>query len=341
MLTGYYLQLQFDDLNDAFKENMQQYRDQGYPLTNGNILDMPGKKFRKLKFDFNGLDETWDGYIVGYLYPDKKFLGTFHPVKESEAPDTKLSGTYQYTRGIIKISGIEYGHTSKWGYYMELAETSDVPKHDEDISDEIKTYSLVLTADLSHLLSTKAEKIKRKAAIKFDHYQGLIDAELNPVTEKDFLLAASAAYSWMPTMLELFPAKQGRFYSELKAVQELGKIKNVKSFKLKEEEINEWLILLTNTINHSIVGVSKTLHLFYPNHIPILDSRVLKAWQKTFGKHYKKYPSLKLSKTVSYSSNRQVPLYMKYWKLMLQWKENSGVASIRDLEEPLYWLGKG
>lgn len=339
MLQGYYFTIQADEIKEVFNEDMSQYWDQAYPLTQGSIFDIPGKDYKKLKFDFNGLNETWDGYVVGYLYLDNKFLGTFFPIAEAKLPKTKLTGTYQFNKGIIKISGLEYDEAEKNGFYIELEETKKENTNQSITFLKTTSYKEILSVDLANSLSAKAEKSKRKVVKKYNHYNGLINAGLKADTENDFLLSASAAYSWMPTMLDLYPAEPGRFSKELKAVQQLGAIKTIVDFNNKEEQIKKCLSLLCNTINRSIVGTSKTLHLFYPVHIPILDSRVLKAWLKIFGKHYKKYPSLKLGKTIPYNSNRQVPLYMKYWKLMLQWKENAGCNSVRELEETLYWLG--
>lgn len=339
MLKGYYFTIQANEIKEVFNEDMSQYRDQAYPLENGSIFTKPNENFQRIHFDFNGLEETWNGYVKGFLYPDKKFLGTFHLIAEAKLPETKLSGTYQYHRDIIKISGLEYDGVKKNGFYIELQETKKENTNQSISFLKTFNYNEILSVDLANSLSAKTEKKKRKVAKKYNHYSGLINADLKPETENDFLLTASAAYSWMPTMLDLYPAEPGRFSNELKAVQQLAAIRTVVDFNNKEEQIKKCLSLLCNTINRSIVGTSKTLHLFYPAHIPIMDSRVLKAWQRVFAKHYKKYPALKLSMTVPYSSNRQVPLYMKYWKLMLQWKENSGAVSVRELEEPLYWLG--
>lgn len=347
MYTGYYVVLTNEEKNNYQPQSKRQLQEEGFLLKNILISQVPGKNYQRVKFDFVGGEDDFDGYFIGFLYKDGKFLGKFHYVKTlaSNSLEAKLDGRYTETEQGIEIRGDEYFNDKKNCFYIvtyseqEEKATTKIAKIPATKKQE-DSINTVLNKELALLLFKRAERMKKKRKTNaFDLYQPAKRLQLKPITEESIFTAASLAYSWMPTMLELFPKNANNLAAELKAVQELGAIQSVSDFEKNEDQISEWLQLLTSTINHSVVGASKTLHLFYPNHIPILDRRVLKAWQKLFGKHYKKHPVLKLATSVPYASGRQVPLYMKYWKLMLQWKENSGLSSIRELEEPLYWSG--
>jgi len=153
------------------------------------------------------------------------------------------------------------------------------------------------------------------------------------------LQAMSVAYSWMPTMLDVYAINETEFLPLLKIIKGLGKIETVQDFEKKHKKIQEWLLLLTPIINNSIVGTSKVLHIFYPKTIPIIDSNVLKGWNKSLMKFYKKYPELRLPTSVPSTNERRVKVFMKYWRLLLIFKQNTQNSSIRVLEEPFYWNG--
>lgn len=348
MYTGYFVVLTDEEKNNYQPKSKRQLQEEGFLLKNILISQVPQQTYRRIKFDFVGGEDDWDGYSIGFLYEDGKFLGKFHYVKTlaNNSLESTLDGRFIETEHGIEIRGDEYYNNKKNCFYIvinnELEEKSATKIKKEPViiklQDPINT---ILNKEAALLLFQRAESIKKKSKNNsFDLYQPANRLRLQPHTEDALFTAVSLAYSWMPTMLELFPKNGNNLAAELKAVQALQAIKSVSDFEQKEKEIQQHLELLTNAINHSIVGASKTLHLFYPDIVPILDSRVLKAWNKFFGKYYKKHPALKLVQSVPYYSNRQVPLFMKYWKLMLQWKENAGCKTVRELEEALYLLGK-
>lgn len=343
MLTGYYLGIKLQELEEFTAPSQAQLKTEAVQLDKISIFDNPVNKQTEIHFDYLPGEGYWGGYVKGYLYKDLKFHGWFHFVTEAKLPVVKLIGTYKHSETGIELRGSEEEEGKPIGaFFIQLKDSAlsnKIVTENKTVKDTTTKYESIFTKKLANQLTIKANKQKDKTKKPFNHYKALLNIGLNPDSTDHFILAASAAYSWMPTMLELFPSDPGNMLAEINAVQKLGAIQSISDFEKKEDQISEWLQLLTSTINHSVVGASKTLHLFYPHHIPILDRRVLKAWQKLFGKHYKKHPALKLASSVPYASDRQVPLYMKYWKLMLQWKENSGVSSIRELEESLYWLG--
>lgn len=347
MRTGYYVVLTEEEKNKYQPQSKRQLQDEGFFLKNIIISPVPGKNYRRVKFDFVGGEDDWDGYFIGFLYEDGKFLANFHYLKSvmNNHLEAKLNGHFTETEEGIEIRGDETVEDRKACFYItiykEQEEKSATKIEKKPASKKQQDpINAVLNKEAAMLLFQRAERMKKKSKKNsFDLYKTASALQIKPTSEQALFTAASLAYSWMPTMLELFPKDVNNLAIELKAVQGLQAIKTVADFEQNEQEIRTSLELLTDAINHSVVGASKTLHLFYPDHVPILDRRVLKAWSKFFGKHYKKYPGLKLAGSVPYYSNRQVPLFMKYWKLMLQWKENTGYKTVRGLEEALYWLG--
>jgi hypothetical protein len=89
---------------------------------------------------------------------------------------------------------------------------------------------------------------------------------------------------------------------------------------------------MSEVINHSIVGVSKVLHFFSPDFVPIIDSRVVSAWNHFF--QHEKQVLLK-----GCQSSVPASKYLDYWKALLFWKEQTGLKGIRELEEPFYLIG--
>ncbi|MBK6827109.1 MAG: hypothetical protein IPG86_09620 [Chitinophagaceae bacterium] len=120
VLKGFYLRVQLSEVQDMKNDNPEKYIDQSYPLTNGIISKNPADKFQRIKFDFDGIDDAWSGYVSGFLYQDKKFLGTFYPVKESGNSSVKMDGNYSIKKGIIKIWGYERGANVDEGFCLQL-----------------------------------------------------------------------------------------------------------------------------------------------------------------------------------------------------------------------------
>ena len=119
-------------------------------------------------------------------------------------------------------------------------------------------------------------------------------------------IAVDIAYSWMPTMLK----HKGDFYEINMLIKKAG----VEDLNLEE------LTTFKSLVNNSIVGVSKTLSLCFPNKYAIWDSRVVKA--------------LNL-KPISVN---KIEMYMKYIQA-IRLASIELKASVRDIEMSAYKAG--
>jgi len=146
-------------------------------------------------------------------------------------------------------------------------------------------------------------------------------------TLDDFWKMVSFAYSWMPTIPNIYMEK---LEDSERLIIELNKLKqgngNIK-----------WLIeTLTPVINNSVVGVSKVLHFAAPLEIPIYDSRVIKAWSKLF----KENKQLRLQ----YRPNGDIGKVLFYIEKMKEWvaecKKEKENLTLRDIELVLYYYGR-
>ncbi len=88
-------------------------------------------------------------------------------------------------------------------------------------------------------------------------------SEMQTISRHAFIVGASMAYSWMPTIL--------RFRTDdfTQCLRILNEVKQKKKIISKEE-----LLELRNVVNNSIVGTSKLLHFIAPDVYAIWDSRV-------------------------------------------------------------------
>jgi len=207
----------------------------------------------------------------------------------------------------------------------------------KQVTDTIQT---ILNNTILEKLIAKSKQIKKnKAREGYDLYSQIISWNTTPNTIEDLVTAMCIAYSWMPTMLDVYIKDKKELRKLLVAVKGLGIIKTLNDFEMHNAKIEAWLLQLTLAINNSIVGTSKVLHIFYHPFIPIMDSSVLKGWNIIFKKHYKKYPTLELPNNIPSVTHRQIRVYMAYWKLLLMMKHNTKSKSIRQLEEPFYWIG--
>ncbi|MBN8652680.1 MAG: hypothetical protein J0L67_14705 [Cytophagales bacterium] len=149
-----------------------------------------------------------------------------------------------------------------------------------------------------------------------------------PKLLREFYELIAFAYSWMPTIPNV-KAISPEDWSELKIY-----ISRLES--LKEDELSVLLEKLIPKINNSIVGTSKVLHFISPNNIPIIDSRVLKAWRKTF-EHNKE---LYLTNNLLSAKNpiKVIQNYLKYRRHLIEWKSNcNSEIGIRDIESAFYY----
>jgi hypothetical protein len=146
-------------------------------------------------------------------------------------------------------------------------------------------------------------------------------------TKQEFIELIAFAYSWMPTIPDIKPITEAKWKMIKRYLSRLN--------RLNKTELQHFLRLLVPIINNSIVGTSKVLHFLSPKKIPIIDSRVLKAWNKHFGKH--KNLRLGTSLLAGDRPDKVINTYLQYRGYLLEWQKNcKKQVSIRDLEKVLY-----
>lgn len=146
-------------------------------------------------------------------------------------------------------------------------------------------------------------------------------------TKREFIELIAFAYSWMPTIPHIKPITEANWKMIKRYLSRLN--------RLDKTELQHFLRLLVPIINNSIVGTSKVLHFLSPKKNPIIDSRVLKAWNKHFGKH--KNLRLGTSLLAGDRPDKVINTYLQYRGYLLEWQKNcKKQVSIRDLEKVLY-----
>ena len=100
-----------------------------------------------------------------------------------------------------------------------------------------------------------------------------------------FVIGASFAYSWMPTMLGL---RNGEFS---RAAHELQQARTSDVQKASLE-------FLEKTVNNSVVGASKLLHFVAPTRYAIWDSRVSNYLKKNLTKQFTYHDYLELCRNL-------------------------------------------
>lgn len=156
--------------------------------------------------------------------------------------------------------------------------------------------------------------------------------------ERDLYIIASIAYSWMPTMLQIFFPGNYNFKPL---------ISNINKFKKGDKKVRvELVIELAKNCNHSIVGASKTLHIVNPKFAPIVDRRVSEKWNKFFRHLIYRNEIVRLPSSWNFSSKNskelrnKVSKYIEYWDNILEWKRNmKSKYSVKDIEVLFYYLG--
>lgn len=187
------------------------------------------------------------------------------------------------------------------------------------------------TREMYNKLLKGAARYKPKAGKKiFDTYPYFIKYRRKLRTKDDLIVAISIAYSWMPTMLDMYDQSEKSFELLKDEIKEFSRIKSSLALIRKEGEIKRVLAKLCLATNNSVVGASKVLHLFYCEHIPIFDSRVRRAWNRLFEGNAK-IPIL--------SPKNQVSCYFTYWLGMLYWRESLGHSGVRKIEKELFNYG--
>lgn len=164
----------------------------------------------------------------------------------------------------------------------------------------------------------------------FDSYSYFLNNPRRLQNTDDLITTISIAYSWMPTMLDIFDNNEKSLALLAKDIKGFKRINTSKKLLQKEIEIKELLQRLSRATNNSIVGASKVLHLFFPANIPIFDSRTLKAWNKLFPAKMK-IPNL--------NAKNQVKYYYNYWLALLYWKERLSKSNVREIEKLLFDYG--
>ena len=85
---------------------------------------------------------------------------------------------------------------------------------------------------------------------------------INSISKHNLVISSHFVYGWMPTIIEL------KFQNIKEVLKSLNKAKNGAILTIAELE------LLKNSINNSLVGLSKLLHFINPIDYAIWDSRI-------------------------------------------------------------------
>jgi|GEM_PF-3570364 len=165
------------------------------------------------------------------------------------------------------------------------------------------------------------------------HYQGT-----SCKNKIDLIKIAGMAYSWMPTMLDLYFDDDYDFDILIKLIRKCCK----KSIDWDEQM--QLMTALSLMVNHSIVGASKVLHIIAPDFIPFTDSRVLKGWNLFFQKEIKDGIIRQLPNNWSFNNENvlfdKVNTFTMYCDSLQQWSKNlNGRKSVRDIEVLFYFIG--
>ena len=122
----------------------------------------------------------------------------------------------------------------------------------------------------------------------------------HPFNEESFLQAALMVYGWMPTSLKL----KGNLEKSISATNCLLKLKKPES---------HLLTVAHESINNSIVGLSKLLHFSEPTIFPIWDSKIAE---------------LQFNIKYQYAYNKPQP-YIEYFNLVHKTINSSAINEIR------------
>lgn len=125
-----------------------------------------------------------------------------------------------------------------------------------------------------------------------------------PFNKQSFLQASLMVYGWMPTSLKL----KGNIDASVSAINAL----------LKEERPTEDLLTTAHqSINNSIIGLSKLLHFSKPEVFPIWDSKIA---ERQFGMKHQ------------YAYNKPIP-YADYFVLVHKTISSDRIFEIRNFAE--------
>lgn len=118
-LEGYIFYPQLVDIENFDVSEALAKKEYYDPLKNGILRDMPESKSQQLKIDIKG--HTHDGYIKGFLYPDKnQFLGKLYYNNNAQPVDT-YTGKYEYKNDGLEIKGsLDVGGKNGYGFCMSI-----------------------------------------------------------------------------------------------------------------------------------------------------------------------------------------------------------------------------
>jgi hypothetical protein len=171
-----------------------------------------------------------------------------------------------------------------------------------------------------------------KTILESKNYTLLLNRKIR--NSADVITTMCIAYSWMPTMLEIYDTDNliDGIASELSKLDRIG---------LCSESEKKLIFNLARITNNSIVGAIKTLHLIDSDRYPLIDSRVLLAWKKLF-KNNRNVQSLGYSWNVGKQSsnlNRLIEKYFYYRAFIRYWSSNLSDVNARDIEFRFYLSG--
>ena len=149
-------------------------------------------------------------------------------------------------------------------------------------------------------------------------------------TEHDLIRTIHMVYAWMPTMLNLDNFTK----VDINAIFLLAL--RAKNNQISEADLRRLIIGLSKITNNHFVGASKVLFILNRDVYPIIDSRVIRAWNsqnKNFG--LKKIKNISVMGDENFVANE----YLMYKNLLTDCSRLNNV-SIREIEILLFYIGK-
>lgn len=300
--------------------------DEESTVSDFSLIKQDGVDGYKVSFQTGESKNYAGGVIKGFLYPSGKFSGKGFYEDEPDVNEG-WSGMFSLKQKELFLKGDLYIDNELMYRFLIKVFLQD-PVLGEPLNQTLINKLLKLSTNLQ----------ATKKNISF--YPKAISLKLKPDTEKDLYVGMCIAYSWMPTMLDIYTDGTNSLEDYIPLVQRFSSIKKQKDLIKNETTIKQDLVVLSKLVNNSMVGTSKMLHLFFPKYVPIIDSRVLVGWNEFFKIHYLNHPDLKLPTTFPARIEAQVEIYFLYWKMLLKWIEATEKSSLRDIEESFYWIGK-